>query len=166
MELWDENFEGLVIGHFKLSLKRSSLLTRTPRHKGITTKTTETLESHTWNRAWNIAHFHSCINSIQTKSSNANLYKTDSNIRVKISANNYLSSSESSGMYCRVLNWMYTDDVSEVRATRTSKTSVDIQLRKWQYIPEDSVLLTRRRENLKSHKIIYQTRKIWLYAIC
>jgi hypothetical protein len=40
-------------------------------------------------------------------------------------------SSESSGMYCRVLNWMLTD-VSE--AAHTSETSVNIQLRTWQYI--------------------------------
>jgi hypothetical protein len=33
----------------------------------------------------------------------------------------------------------------------TSETSVDIQLRTRQYIPEDSELHTRRRENLKSH---------------
>jgi hypothetical protein len=54
-------------------------------------------------------------------------------------------------------------DVSEVRAAsiirammeaaRISKTSVDIQLRTWQYIPEDSELHTRRRENLNSHTI-------------
>jgi hypothetical protein len=36
-------------------------------------------------------------------------------------------------------------------AARTSETSVDIQLRTRQYIPEDSELHTRRRENLKSH---------------
>jgi hypothetical protein len=53
-------------------------------------------------------------------------------------------------MYYRVLNWMSTD-VSEVRATsiirelmmeatRTSETSVDIQLRTRQYIPEDPEL--------------------------
>jgi hypothetical protein len=52
-------------------------------------------------------------------------------------------------------------DVSEVRAAsiirammeaaRTSETSVDIQLRTRQYIPEDYELHTRRRENLKSH---------------
>jgi hypothetical protein len=56
-------------------------------------------------------------------------------------------SSESSGMYCHVHNWMSTD-VSELRATsiialmmeaaRTSETLVDIQLRTRQYIPEDS----------------------------
>jgi hypothetical protein len=71
-------------------------------------------------------------------------------------------SSESSGMYCHVLNCMSTD-VSEVRAAfiirtimieaaRTSETSVDIQLITRQYIPEDSELHTRRRENLKSHR--------------
>jgi hypothetical protein len=56
-------------------------------------------------------------------------------------------------------------DVSEVRAASiiraiialmieaacTSETSVDIQLRTWQYIPEDSELHTRLRENFKSH---------------
>jgi hypothetical protein len=36
---------------------------------------------------------------------------------------------------------------------RTSETSVEIQLRTRQYIPEDSELHTRRRENLKSHII-------------
>jgi hypothetical protein len=54
-------------------------------------------------------------------------------------------------------------DVSEVRAASiialmmkaacTSETSVDIQLRTRQYIPEDSELHTRRRENLKSHML-------------
>jgi hypothetical protein len=54
-------------------------------------------------------------------------------------------------------------DVSEIRAVsiirammeaaRTSETSVGIQLRTWQYIPEDSELHTRRRENLKSHSV-------------
>jgi hypothetical protein len=57
-------------------------------------------------------------------------------------------SSESSGMYCRVINWISTD-VSEVRAA--SEISVDMQLITRQYIPEDSELHTRRRENLKSH---------------
>jgi hypothetical protein len=54
-------------------------------------------------------------------------------------------------------------DVSEVRAAsifmaialmmeaaRTCETSVDIQLRTRQYIPEDSELHTRRREKIKS----------------
>jgi hypothetical protein len=41
-----------------------------------------------------------------------------------------------------------------MEAARTSVTSVDIQLRTWQCIPEDSELHTRRRENLKSHVII------------
>jgi hypothetical protein len=54
-------------------------------------------------------------------------------------------------------------DVSDVRAAaiialkleaaRTSETSVDIKLRTRQYFPEDSELHTRRRENLKSHKV-------------
>jgi hypothetical protein len=38
-----------------------------------------------------------------------------------------------------------------MEAARISETSVDIQLRTWQYIPQDSELHTRRRENLKSH---------------
>jgi hypothetical protein len=38
-----------------------------------------------------------------------------------------------------------------MKAARISGTSVDIQLRTRQYIPEDSELHTRRRENLKSH---------------
>jgi hypothetical protein len=56
-------------------------------------------------------------------------------------------------------------DVSEVRAAsiiraiialmmeaaHTSETSVDIQIRTWQYIPEDTELHTHHRENLKSH---------------
>jgi hypothetical protein len=66
-------------------------------------------------------------------------------------------------MYCSVLNWISTD-ISEVHAAsiirmialmmeaaQTYETSVDIQLRTWQYIPEDSELHTRCRENLKSH---------------
>jgi methylase of polypeptide subunit release factors len=55
-------------------------------------------------------------------------------------------------------------DVSEVcaaaiitallmEAARTAVTAVDIQLRAWQYISEDSELHTRRRENMKSHKL-------------
>jgi hypothetical protein len=39
-----------------------------------------------------------------------------------------------------------------MEAARTSETSVDIQLRTRQYIPEDSELHTHRRENLISHK--------------
>jgi hypothetical protein len=39
----------------------------------------------------------------------------------------------------------------EVEAARTSETSVDIQLRTRQYIPEDFELHTGRCENLKSH---------------
>jgi hypothetical protein len=38
-----------------------------------------------------------------------------------------------------------------MEAARTSETSVDIRLRTRQYIPEDSELYNRRRENLKSH---------------
>jgi hypothetical protein len=40
-----------------------------------------------------------------------------------------------------------------IEAARTSETSVDIQLRTRQYIPEDSELHTRHRENLKSHRL-------------
>jgi hypothetical protein len=39
-------------------------------------------------------------------------------------------------------------------AARTSETSVEIQLRARQYIPEDSELHARLRENLKSHIVI------------
>jgi hypothetical protein len=42
-----------------------------------------------------------------------------------------------------------------LEAARTSETSVDIQLRTRQYIPEDSELYTRRRENLKSHTMLF-----------
>jgi hypothetical protein len=38
-----------------------------------------------------------------------------------------------------------------MEAARTSETSVDIELRTRQYIPEDSELHTRHLENLKSH---------------
>jgi hypothetical protein len=38
-----------------------------------------------------------------------------------------------------------------MEAARTSETLVDIVLRTRQYIPEDSELHTRFRENLKSH---------------
>jgi hypothetical protein len=38
-----------------------------------------------------------------------------------------------------------------LEAARTSETSVNIELRTWHYIPEDSELYTRRSENLKSH---------------
>jgi hypothetical protein len=47
-------------------------------------------------------------------------------------------------MYCRALM---------MEAARTSETSANIQLRTWQYIPEDSELHTRCRENLKPHNI-------------
>jgi hypothetical protein len=44
-----------------------------------------------------------------------------------------------------------------MEAARISETSVDIQLRTWQYIPENSELHIRRRENLKSQivKAVY-----------
>jgi hypothetical protein len=38
-----------------------------------------------------------------------------------------------------------------MEAARTSETLVDIDLTTRQYIPKDSELHTRRRENLKSH---------------
>jgi hypothetical protein len=54
-------------------------------------------------------------------------------------------------------------DVSELRAAsiialimeavRISETSVDVYLTTWQHIAEYSELHTRRRENLKSHKV-------------
>jgi hypothetical protein len=40
-----------------------------------------------------------------------------------------------------------------MEAESTSETSVNIYLTRRQYIPEDSELHTRRRENLKSHII-------------
>jgi hypothetical protein len=46
---------------------------------------------------------------------------------------------------------MYCDESLMMEAARTSETSVGIQLRTRQYIPEDSEFHTRRRENLKSH---------------
>jgi hypothetical protein len=52
-----------------------------------------------------------------------------------------------------------------MEAARTSETSVDIQLRTRQYIPEDSELHTRRRENLKSHNgPIVHPRMIYEYG--
>jgi hypothetical protein len=38
-----------------------------------------------------------------------------------------------------------------MKAARTSEMLVDIQLRTWQHIPEDSELHTHHRENFKSH---------------
>jgi hypothetical protein len=59
-------------------------------------------------------------------------------------------SSESSGMYCHHQGdeWLIAQ---MMEATRTSETSADIKLRTRQYIPEDSELPTRHRENLKPH---------------
>jgi hypothetical protein len=45
-----------------------------------------------------------------------------------------------------------------MEAERTSETSVDIQLRTRQYIPEDFELHSRRRENLKSHNTYFSKR--------
>jgi hypothetical protein len=42
-----------------------------------------------------------------------------------------------------------------MEAVRTSKTSANIYLTTRQYIPEDSKLHTRRRENLKCHNTLY-----------
>jgi hypothetical protein len=42
-----------------------------------------------------------------------------------------------------------------MEAARTSETSVDIQLRTRQYIPEDSELHTCLRENFKSHTVCF-----------
>jgi hypothetical protein len=50
-----------------------------------------------------------------------------------------------------------------MEAERSSETSVDIQLRTLQYIPEYSELYTPRRENLKSHNFVYNS--IYLLAI-
>jgi hypothetical protein len=48
-----------------------------------------------------------------------------------------------------------------MEAARISETLVDIQLRTRQYIPEDSELHTRRRENLNSHiKINYYIKEL------
>jgi hypothetical protein len=41
--------------------------------------------------------------------------------------------------------------IRAMEVARTAETSVDIYLTTRQYIPEDSELHTRRRENLKSH---------------
>jgi hypothetical protein len=50
-------------------------------------------------------------------------------------------------------------------AESTSETSVDIQLRTRQYIPEDSELHTRRRENLKSHIVSTDAYLATLYEL-
>jgi hypothetical protein len=54
-----------------------------------------------------------------------------------------------------------------MEAARTSETTVDVQLRTRQYIPEDSELHTRRRENFKSHKslIICSTADLMIISI-
>jgi hypothetical protein len=72
-------------------------------------------------------------------------------------------------MYSRAVTLKFTD-VSEVRtasiiremndefinlmleAVSTSETSVNVNVTTRRYIPEDSKLHTRRREDLKSHK--------------
>jgi hypothetical protein len=73
-------------------------------------------------------------------------------------------------------------DLSEVRAAaiiraiksivlmmeigRFSETSVDIYLTTRQYIPEDSELHTRRRDNLKSHNAISRLPKSFSFQLC
>jgi hypothetical protein len=54
-----------------------------------------------------------------------------------------------------------------MEAARTSETSVDIQLRTRQYIPEDSELHTSRRENLKSHmcEVTNHTLKLRIFEL-
>jgi hypothetical protein len=42
-----------------------------------------------------------------------------------------------------------------MKAVRTSETSVHFNVTTRRYIPEDSKLHTRRRENLKSHNIYF-----------
>jgi hypothetical protein len=42
-----------------------------------------------------------------------------------------------------------------MESVRTSETSVNFNVTTRRYIPEDSKLHTRRRENLKSHKCIF-----------
>jgi hypothetical protein len=45
-----------------------------------------------------------------------------------------------------------------MEAVRTSETSVNFNVSTWRYIPEDSTLHTRGRENLKSHNYrLYQS---------
>jgi hypothetical protein len=65
----------------------------------------------------------------------------------------FICSELSSGIYCRV-KWLSTDVSSlMMEAVRTSETSVDNHFTR-QYNPEyNSEHHTRRRENLKSHKI-------------
>jgi hypothetical protein len=53
-----------------------------------------------------------------------------------------------------------------VEAARTSETSVDIQLRTRQYIPEDSELHTLRRENLRFHVFTFFYFKNTFYTFC
>jgi hypothetical protein len=50
-----------------------------------------------------------------------------------------------------------------MEAARTSEKSVDIQLRTRQYIPVDSELHTRRRENLKSH--VWGLSLTWVWRV-
>jgi hypothetical protein len=54
---------------------------------------------------------------------------------------------------------------SIMEAARTSETSVDIQLRTRQYIPEDCELHTRRRENLKSHTAVLMNQFCVLFSL-
>jgi hypothetical protein len=52
-----------------------------------------------------------------------------------------------------------------MEAARTSETSIDIQLRTRQHIPEDSELHIRRRENLKSHFYTAFNKEIFLNIV-
>jgi hypothetical protein len=47
-----------------------------------------------------------------------------------------------------------------MEAARTTETSVDIQLRTRQYIPENSELHTRRRENLSHTAIRFESQNL------
>jgi hypothetical protein len=48
-----------------------------------------------------------------------------------------------------------------MEAVRTSEKSVDIYMTTRHYIPEDSELHTRRRENLKSHNSFHVLRGLY-----
>jgi hypothetical protein len=60
-------------------------------------------------------------------------------------------------MYLKLLNKITKYLRAMMEKARTSETSVDIQLRTRQHIPEDSELHTRRRENEISHFIVAHT---------
>jgi hypothetical protein len=64
---------------------------------------------------------------------------------------------ESSGMWRCVVTLKWTEVSDEIalmmEAVRTSETLVHFNVTTRRYIPEDSKLHTRRRENLKCHKL-------------